>query len=200
MKTSTKKDKLTAQEIGCIKNDRRLGYTYSEIADRRGRSLNTVKHYCSKITPKEIKPAGRVIKPSAKLSSFEKYLAGGGDPHDVKALRVLIYHDTEVSCSGKVIHRRVDHWRANKLSGCCAQVQMLWGVYNAYRNKWLIEDGREKIRGGGWDGLAEQIDRLVVGKGEISPPWRDFFDSIKEITDDWLKAIENEDKTYAKDN
>jgi hypothetical protein len=90
---------------------KRQGVPWTEIAEYLGvRSVNTAKSHLANVSQGETKTY-RVLPRGVKLPALNAYLRGGGDPKSEARLRELVYQDTEVSCSRKLLYSYVDRWR-----------------------------------------------------------------------------------------
>jgi hypothetical protein len=89
---------------------KRDGVPWKEIAEYLGVSLNTAKAHLTNVSQGKTKTY-RVLPRGVKLPALNAYLRGGGDPKSEARLRELVYQDTEVSCSRKLLYSYVDRWR-----------------------------------------------------------------------------------------
>jgi hypothetical protein len=168
-----------------MKGMRSRGFSYAAISKKTGRSLNTVKSYTSNVTPVKKQLASRKLPEGVRLPSLSAYLRGGGTPRAMKHIQRLIYLDTEVVCGHKLLQKLIDRWKQEHLGKCPLRLQMIWTLFDRYQGAYLENNGF--IRGS-WNGLATQVDRLIVGES-VEKPWVKFFGENFEFVEEWLEEI-----------
>jgi hypothetical protein len=175
-----KKARLTQREINSIKVMKRKGLPYSHMAKHFGRSVNTIKAYCAKVTPTRQRVSFRKLPVGVKLPALGAYLRAGGNPKTLRRVDDLVFQDTEIRCGKELLGQLVVRWRIAHLIKQPEWLQLAYRAIDFYYSVYPHGKGGIIQASKVWPTILRNIKLLEAGE-PIEPDWVKFFELLGEL-------------------